>query len=244
MKIKSHFKVGSVITRIRKGQLTGIYSVQSIKDLTEVIIPHFNKYSLLTQKKADFILFSQAVDLLYNKSHLTESGIYKILSLKASIGKGLSTNLKILFPNIIPATRPIITDRVIKSSLWLVGFVDGEGCFYIKATKNKKVGLSFSISQHIRDVNLMNFIQQYLDCGKIEIPSTRSSATVVVYNIKNIIKNIIPIFIKYPLQTKKSINFDAFVKVSKLIINGEHLTQQGFQKVLDIKLSRNLKIKN
>jgi len=32
-----------------------IYSVQSLKGLTEVIIPHFKEYPLLTQKQADFI---------------------------------------------------------------------------------------------------------------------------------------------------------------------------------------------
>jgi len=42
---------------MRDGKSTGIYSVQSLKDLTEVIIPHFIKYPLLTQKQADFCLF-------------------------------------------------------------------------------------------------------------------------------------------------------------------------------------------
>jgi hypothetical protein len=47
--------VGSVTVRIRNGKSTGIYSVQSLKALTEVIIPHFYEYPLLIQKKADFI---------------------------------------------------------------------------------------------------------------------------------------------------------------------------------------------
>jgi hypothetical protein len=49
-KIKEFFNVGSIIVRIRNGKSTGIYSVQSLKDLTEIIIPHFNKYPLITQK--------------------------------------------------------------------------------------------------------------------------------------------------------------------------------------------------
>jgi len=43
-KKQKFFNVGSLKLRVRKGKTTGIYSVQSIKDLTEVIIPHFQKY--------------------------------------------------------------------------------------------------------------------------------------------------------------------------------------------------------
>jgi hypothetical protein len=32
-----------------------IYSVQSLKEITDVIVPHFYKYPLLTKKRADFI---------------------------------------------------------------------------------------------------------------------------------------------------------------------------------------------
>jgi hypothetical protein len=52
--IQSFFGVGTILVR-KSGQV--IYLVQSFKDLTSVIIPHFTKYPLLTQKKADFLLF-------------------------------------------------------------------------------------------------------------------------------------------------------------------------------------------
>ena len=48
-KIQFYFKVGNII--VRNNRKKAIYSVQSIKDITNVIIPHFNKYSLLTKKK-------------------------------------------------------------------------------------------------------------------------------------------------------------------------------------------------
>jgi hypothetical protein len=115
-KIREFFNVGSVIVRIRNGKSTGIYSVQSIRDLINVIIPHFIKYPLITQKQADFILFSLVVNLL-NKEHLTEEGIYKILSIRASMNKGLTASLKALFPNIVGVERPTISNQIIKSPL-------------------------------------------------------------------------------------------------------------------------------
>jgi hypothetical protein len=62
-----------------------IYSVSSIKELTHIIIPHFNNYKLLTQKFADFELFKQIVEIMFRKEHLTEEGLRKIISIRAAI---------------------------------------------------------------------------------------------------------------------------------------------------------------
>jgi len=87
--------------------------------LHKIVIPHFNKYSLNSQKKADFILFSNAIDIIINSNNDINdiNDIYKILSLKSSMGKknGISSILSDLFPNIEPAKRPIITSQKIKS---------------------------------------------------------------------------------------------------------------------------------
>lgn len=66
------------------------------------------KYPLITQKRADFELFKMVIELMNKKQHLTPEGLHKILSLKASINIGLTTELKTAFPNIIPAERPIV----------------------------------------------------------------------------------------------------------------------------------------
>ena len=46
------------------------FSIDSIKDLN-YLITHLEKYPLLTQKAADFILFKEAIKLINNKSHLS-----------------------------------------------------------------------------------------------------------------------------------------------------------------------------
>jgi len=43
--------------RKNKNRNSLILSVNSFKDLKTIIIPHFEKYPLLTQKAANFILF-------------------------------------------------------------------------------------------------------------------------------------------------------------------------------------------
>jgi len=73
--------------------------VDSIKDL-KLVINHFDHYPLIPQKFADYELFKQAFYLILNKQHLTKQGLWKIVEIKASINKGLSDQLKTVFPNI------------------------------------------------------------------------------------------------------------------------------------------------
>ena len=60
--------------KIRKVDSVCFYQVASLEELVTVIIPHFDKYVLLTNKKADYILFKLILDLMIRKEHLTEEG--------------------------------------------------------------------------------------------------------------------------------------------------------------------------
>lgn len=85
LKIQQFFwGIGSVSV---SGDL-GFYSVSSVKDLVNIIVPHFLNYPLLTQKGADFILFKQIVELMENKAHLTIEGINQIINFKAAMNLG------------------------------------------------------------------------------------------------------------------------------------------------------------
>lgn len=235
-KIKDFYKVGTIRERVRNGRPSVIYSVQSIEAILNVIIPHFKQFPLLTQKQADFILFTKIVVLMSNKEHLTEEGLKKIISLRASMNKGLTKGLKSIFPEVVAAERPVISNQVILSPLWLVGFVDGEGCFYLKIRNNKQVSLIFLLTQHVRDLNLMNVIKGYLNCGIIEQVSTRpSTVNLVVSRLEDNLHKIIPIFLENTLITQKYLDFYYFNEVSKLMLNKEHLTEEGFKKILKIK---------
>ncbi len=92
--------------------------VCKIKDL-QVIIHHFEEYSLITKKQADYLLFKMIVELMNRKEHLTKEGLNKIIAIKSSMNKGLmqATNeLKVAFPNINTIVRPSVLDYKIKDS--------------------------------------------------------------------------------------------------------------------------------
>jgi len=243
--INAFLKVGTTIKRVKNGNPSVIYSVQSIKALKDVIIPHFNKYNLLTQKREDFRLFSLVVDMLYNGEHKTEKGLKKILSYKASINKGLSKSLLDIFPDIIPAPRHLILPTKVFNPFWVTGFVDGEGCFYVKTSKihsGYKVCPYFYIAQHIRDIDLLENFVIYLNCGLVETVKTRpTQSSYRVYKSYDITNKIIPFFEKYSLRGKKLLDFYGFKKVANIVgqINKYDEHSATLKQILEIKRNMN-----
>jgi hypothetical protein len=89
------------------------YQVFSNKDLL-LIIDHFDKYPLITKKFSDYCLFKQAFDIVKNKQHLSKEGLRKIVSIKASLNRGLTPRLENSFANIISYPRPSVSDFKIR----------------------------------------------------------------------------------------------------------------------------------
>jgi hypothetical protein len=83
--------------------------VTSPKQILNKIIPHFDKYNLITQKQADYLLFKKIVNLIEQGEHLKREGIQLIINVRASLNLGLSEVLKVAFPNTIPVVRPYIS---------------------------------------------------------------------------------------------------------------------------------------
>jgi len=60
------------------------YRVSSLKNL-KIITDHFDSYPLITQKRADYLLFKQAIAIINNKEHLSREGLLKLVGIKASL---------------------------------------------------------------------------------------------------------------------------------------------------------------
>lgn len=220
------------------------YSVSSIKDLVKIIIPHFLKYPLLTQKGADFILFKQIVELMDNRDHLTLEGFYKIINIKAAMNLGLSESFKSEFKDFIPVERPLIQNEIIPDPYWITGFVDGEGTFDIKIYSSKTnvgfaVQLRFRIPQHERDSKLIELIMKYFRSGSIEKHTRHPAVTLVINKFTTITTKIIPFFESYPLNGVKKNDYLDWCTVAKLMNSKAHLTQDGFNLIRTIKSGMN-----
>lgn len=243
--IKDFFGVGTIVKRDLKLRPSAIYSVKSVKDINNVIIPHFLNYPLLSQKRSDFELFKLVLDLMASGGHLTLEGFNKILSIKSSINNGLSQELKQKFPNVTSFARPEFSLPDLIHPEWVVGFADGESNFDINVSKSKnstlgyQVLLRFRVTQHIRDLSLLTKLIEFFNCGQIEKSNIFPASNYVVFRFKDINKKIVPFFEKYILLGVKSLDFKDFNKVSKLISSGEHLTASGLAQIRSIKAGIN-----
>lgn len=214
------------------------YRVTNIQDLINVIIPHFEKYSLITQKQADFKLFKEIVQIIKRGEHVKQEGLQQILNLRATLNKGLSENLKAAFPNTIAVGRPEVEAILIRDPNWLVGFVEAEGCFRITTIKQpgsdkiRGVGLEFSISQLERDKALLEVISQYLGCGRI-YSRRDGKVEFFVRVLLDLTEKVIPFFLAHPIKGSKALNFyqSDFLNASEIISRKEHLTPLGLENI-------------
>lgn len=70
---------------------------------------------MITKKNIDYILFKEALELIKTKKHLTNEAFSKIVSIRASMNKGLPESLKVAFPDVIPHTIPLdVSSKIIR----------------------------------------------------------------------------------------------------------------------------------
>ena len=72
---------------LSKDRKVTVISVSSLSDLYEKIIPLFNKHPIKGAKALDFADFRRVVELMINKSHLTEEGIDQIRSIQGKMNR-------------------------------------------------------------------------------------------------------------------------------------------------------------
>lgn len=89
------------------------YEVQSLDDILNYVLPHFDQYPLVSNKLGDYILFREIVLIMQDKGHLTESGLQEIMNRRATLNFGLSDALKEAFPLTKPVLRPVIPESKI-----------------------------------------------------------------------------------------------------------------------------------
>lgn len=221
-----------------------IYTVSSLEEICNVIIPHFDKYPLITQKLLDYLIFRKIVIMMRNKEHLTEEGVNSIIDFKASLNRGLTEVLKAVFPNSILVKRAVVENQVIQDPQWLAGFITAEGNFFLNTYKAKTktgvgVKLNFRITQHIRDESLMRSFILYLGCGGVYKKTSKDAVDFSVTGFSDLTSKVIPFLNQYPILGQKSSDFKDFSKIAELMKDKKHLTQKGLEEILKIKTGMN-----
>ena len=97
----------------------------------------------------------------------------------------------------------------------------------------------FQITQHIKDILLLENISKYFNCGRVSVRSTKLAGDFLVSPIDDLSQIIIPFLDKYPLQGIKIKDYLDWKLAAELIQNKEHLRIEGIGKIKTIKQSMN-----
>lgn len=130
---------------------------------------------------------------------------------------------------------------------WIVGFVDGEGCFHIGINQNKEVKFGYQILpeltvvQHQRDLKLLHQIRTFMACGVVR-KNHDDRFCWRVRKLENLVKIIVPFFEQHPLKSQKNIEFRKFAQVVRMMEKGIHLTEDGFENIVKIASEMNRRI--
>ena len=119
---------------------------------------------------------------------------------------------------------------------WVTGFVDGEGCFYVGVNPHPEMSAGFqvlpefTVVQHERDAQLLHALKEFFGCGVVRT----NHADRLAFRVRgkdHLLKCIVPFFVKYPLRSKKRVDFEKFRRVLLMMEQGVHLTVEGVEEI-------------
>ena len=139
----------------------------------------------------------------------------------------------------------------LKTIGWVLGFVDGEGCFCVSINRNKeaKIGWQvvpeFVVTQGQKSLISLQELEKFFSCGRIFVNKRYDNHKENLYrfcvrSLSDLREKVIPFFKKNPLRTAKEEDFKKFSQVVELM-DGQHLTQKGVEQIARIAQTMNRK---
>lgn len=122
---------------------------------------------------------------------------------------------------------------------WLVGFTEGDGCFFIDSlTKKNKDNhtkkqwvLGFKISQSSYNIRALLYIKKNLQVGTINITAD-GSAHYRIRNRSHLATYIFPIFNAFPMLTSKYYDYKKVLEAYDILENSEYSSTQREEKMM------------
>ncbi len=128
---------------------------------------------------------------------------------------------------------------------WVVGFVDGEGCFSVPIFRNRTCRLGwqvqpeFTVVQGARSVQVLHELERFFGCGSVNINGRHDyhREDLWRYHVKRLSSlsdHIIPFFEANPLRTAKRDDFIAFATVVCMMQRQIHLSVEALTQIARI----------
>jgi hypothetical protein len=142
-------------------------------------------------------------------------------------------------------------ERLAEFRGWVIGFVDGEGCFSIGFVRQPsrsgrngyatgfQVAHEFAVTQGASGIDCLHDLREFFDVGQV-IPNRRYDNhrehmyRYAVRKRSDLLETIIPFFRQHPMRSPKQQNFDKFARCVELIATGRHLSVDGLIEIARI----------
>ena len=148
-------------------------------------------------------------------------------------------------------------ERLVKLG-WVVGFVDGEGCFGIGFIKQPnryrrkgyktgyQVSHEFVVTQGAKSIKSLYEIADFFKVGQVIVNNRYDNHKEHLYRYvvrkrNDLLNVIIPFFKRYKMHSAKQKDFEKFRQCIELMQNGFHLTREGLIKIAEIAQTMNRK---
>lgn len=217
------------------------FVVQKKDDILNKIIPHFNNYPLITSKELNFKTFKEASEIVAKNEHLNINGLNKIIKLKNEMNT--NRTFEELFNHC--NSKPINLKPE-----WVQAFVEAEGSFGLLINKNETGKVitrnRLSISQSSHDFAVLKALKIFFNAGylnpKIENIDTLEKAKICKdssFYYNSTPETFIDFFEKYPMFTRKLLDYQDFKIFYSLKKNRAYLTNKGFEEMYNIAINAN-----
>jgi hypothetical protein len=104
-----------------------------------------------------------------------------------------------------------------------------------------RAGIRFILTQHNRDIVLINQIRDFFGSGRVISSNRTNSVELWIIDFEAIKLKIVPFFDKFPLIGAKGLEYNDFKKVLDIMDNKLHLTKKGCEEIRMIKENMNTK---
>lgn len=133
---------------------------------------------------------------------------------------------------------------------WVVGFVDGEGCFSAPVVKSPKMTLgwqvqpAFAVVQGASSRQVLDDLVDFFDCGAVYLNRRRDNhkEDLLRFSVSarsDLLERIIPFFRRHQLRTAKRENFEKFATIIEMMEEGRQLTLDGLAAIASISQTMN-----
>ena len=130
---------------------------------------------------------------------------------------------------------------------WVVGFVDGEGCFsvsvhrnpFVRRTRGWQFSAAFQVYQHEDHRSVLEELAGFFGCGAIRPKGPNSRVmTYSVQSLRELQGQIVPFFESHPLRIKDR-DFRIFAAIVRAMNRKEHLEPIGFERLVTLAYGMN-----